>query len=233
MIRGCIADIWRSPHSFHDTVSQLLDDLQEDPPHLPSWLHVVNDSVPEIVDALSYWSTELSRKSTSGILEYHTKNTSGEFWDDFASSTPMKHAVDAAMDSQRSKIAADIAAMPDATVIQMLEGKAPEPCPGPSRPQERKEWLSVGRALITDLMVQTMAPGGLAGKMSKATDVFAAEKKWYAKMRIFVPPSLLRATYTGFDEIWKELKKPNKSKLPQSDIKKVATSLATVSIEGV
>lgn len=117
MTRGCIADIWRSPHSFHDIVGQLLDDLQEDPPHLPSWLHVVSDSVPEIVDALSYWSTELSRKTTAGILDYHTKNASGEFWDDFASSTPLKHAVDAAMDSQRSKIAANIAAMPDATVI--------------------------------------------------------------------------------------------------------------------
>lgn len=52
-------------------MKELKTHLSEDPPHLPSWLHVVSDSIAAIHTALDYWLGAIHIKNTSEMLDAH------------------------------------------------------------------------------------------------------------------------------------------------------------------
>jgi len=83
---------------FHDTVKSAITNLQQNPPLLPPWLHVVDESMPAILSALKHWDTALTHKTVRGILEHHQKDETADMVDEVISSP-------SAQESQRSKIA--------------------------------------------------------------------------------------------------------------------------------
>lgn len=91
--------------------------------------------------------------------------------------------------------------MPDDEVIEVMQPRTSQRCPGVDRPRERLQWLEMAREMIAGAMVLSAQASGHTGESFPPE--FAQEARWYNEMRVFVPPAALRKRHSGFDELWK------------------------------
>ncbi|CAA7271282.1 unnamed protein product [Cyclocybe aegerita] len=72
---------WVIPSYCYDRLMKLCEDakarLLEDPPRLPSWIHLDRGSIKPVIRALDYWLTDKS-KTASGLLEHMTHVSSAD-----------------------------------------------------------------------------------------------------------------------------------------------------------
>ncbi|TCD63143.1 hypothetical protein EIP91_005902 [Steccherinum ochraceum] len=189
---------------FRTAVRLAIAKLQQSPPTLPPWLHVVADTIPSILDALHLWEKGITGKTIQGMLRAHKEDPTellhhtGEYLGEPIS---VPRGVDpqnvdytalAALSMQMHKTS-------DEEVIQFV---APSfgPCPGLSHPRERKFWLKEAREAMLSAMLQAREA---RGESSDATPKeLKQEKTWYNDMSVLVPPASLRKRHPAFDELW-------------------------------
>ncbi|KAH8101280.1 hypothetical protein BXZ70DRAFT_935376 [Cristinia sonorae] len=189
---------------FHQTVKDLIQNLENSPPILPSWLHIVDMSIPAILRSLHYWDSGMEKPSrtTPEMLKYHifTKNVK-ELMDESELDT-----------SDVAKILANhpsfitnkrmLDGVSDEQVISMLSSRMSEPCPSRDQAEEQKTWLQEARDMMAGAMA--MQQDYVSGVPNTPTE-FTLEAKWYDELKAFVLPAILRARHPGFDELWKNV----------------------------
>lgn len=119
--------------------------------------------------------------------------------------------------------------LPDERVIEFLAlMPGIDRCPGSEDPEGRRRWLKIGRGKMVDAMLQQLEEDGKAAKSTP--DELSLESMWYAKMRVFVPPAILRKRHEGFDDIWKAVQALDRDADARLSLqlKKVRTSFGTV-----
>ncbi|KAK0442712.1 uncharacterized protein EV420DRAFT_1752253 [Desarmillaria tabescens] len=184
---------------FQMTVAQLIENLQRDQPRLPVWLHVNASSIPRIVNSLRHWSSDLSLKTSRGMLAVHRVPTPckdimadptipDEFKDNLFESTALRHI------NYIKEI------MPDDEVIELFHSDDLGECPPPNPlfSELRSAWLDVGRK-------QLAYDAYLAFRKWDVGVTLRAhrEEAWYAHTHVFLPPAVLRKDHhSRYEQLW-------------------------------
>lgn len=98
-------------------------------------------------------------------------------------------------EQERTMMTNMINTMPDEKIIELMQSKAPEPCPAPGNPK-RAQWLKTVRELIIKTATdKTMQP-------LRGTEQTALEAGWYFQTKVFVPPTILRKRHASIQKYW-------------------------------
>lgn len=181
-LRDAIIVLMRLIISLQRVIKDLKIRLSEQPPRMPSWLHVVSDSIPKIMDKLSYWDS-FSRPVADALGK---RNNSNPMWDDDEEGNSIlgnsngESPVDKA--TQRAFFSALLKKTPDEDLIG-----APFLPPGMMLEDVRK-FVNKHHDVIVDLMFD---------RQEKAKNI-SLEGTWYKTARGFLPPQELLDRHPGF-----------------------------------
>lgn len=181
------------------TMEDLKIRLSEDPPRLPSWLHVVSDSIPAIYTALDYWLEAVHIKDIGGMLDAHEYLHPGVGDADRFRNTPgvsQKYKDDWQTKHQARKDEAsaflDSAMRTDADVARSAFHK-----PGQSI-RETRNWIRDNKDTIIATMLGNQHTDSASGSLVR-------ERSWYLDTSTFFPPAeLLQKRHPAFLKLRKE-----------------------------
>lgn len=145
--------------------------LAASPPNLPSWFHVLPESIPGIISSLKYWETSLGKKTVKGSLAMHNVPRGPSHIEDTVPA--LRHQMEKKKAEDRNWIESQLDSYSEADVIglvsyspytRMITVKqvrigaieqgtnlaGHEPCP--PDPAGKKKWLAETRKLLIDLM---------------------------------------------------------------------------------
>ncbi|TFK84369.1 hypothetical protein K466DRAFT_527474 [Polyporus arcularius HHB13444] len=185
------------PSYCHERLEGVIRDLRgrlsAAPPDLPPWLHVVSDSIPEVLQTLDFWIQ--TTKSTKRMLAHH--ETASEM--DSPESAAMSR-LPGTNPEFRKKVESNIASDREALRQQLLNATDEELGKGGflnegQDPQYVREYI---RDHI-DEFVDTIYKSYRGGKVP------LFEENWYRLFKVFLPPAELRKRHFGFDAAWKEI----------------------------
>ncbi|RDB21926.1 hypothetical protein Hypma_010914 [Hypsizygus marmoreus] len=172
---------------LHDVMKEMKTRLSEDPPDLPSWIHVNPDAINPIIGVLNYWATVDNNFTTSVMLDFHEIEGSADVMDLLNNPNISPSYRKTIQDSLARKREMAGTALDNYSPEELRDvGLAPLP-PRPSK--REKETYVKRREEVIDMMLKMMMGG--AGTMSH-------EKDWYQKTKVFLPPRCLWSRHPGF-----------------------------------
>ncbi|KAI0658112.1 hypothetical protein C8Q70DRAFT_201642 [Cubamyces menziesii] len=179
-----------------DVVKDLSNKLCEQPPALPSWLHVETKTIPAILRALDYWIN--TEKSTRKMIAQMPANTAHEQWSQRGAmlgglgggnGSGFQRELQDRYKSQRQQIETMFRTLPDDKLVQL-----PFMPPGIG-PQAARAFLDSHMEELVSMMQDMHTTG----------KVPTNEQEWYRCTKTFLPPPELRKRHFGFDAAWQKL----------------------------
>ncbi|TCD63146.1 hypothetical protein EIP91_005905 [Steccherinum ochraceum] len=217
---------------LQDTIDATITNLQKSPPKVPKWVHIVDEAIPGIINGLRYWQSCKTTKTTQGILQHHKMSEISGLMNLLnpvkqLRVSPLDLANEEAVRIRKEASAIAVSNLPDEEVIRQMVPQVPlDPLPPVSQPAKRKDWIRAARELMLEIMNE--ANDKEAEDARRVNDEIEVEKKWYAQLRAFMPPSALRSRHEGFDELWQALSDPrSKQSKTNALISKVKSQILT------
>lgn len=193
--------------SFVDTVQTAIVKLQKDPPDVPSWLYVVHEAIPSIVDALRHWLTIASKKTARQILTRYNRD-----YDKDLSSGKTPHsaaeafALESAMDAEHRRVQTFVDGMSDNKLIDLMKDIGLDNCPGHDDLAKREKWLLQKRDLLVVTIMKQKKADNQDSVKTRGGGIFIPEMRWFTKFRVFALPPVLRKRHDHFSELWQAAK---------------------------
>ncbi|KAI0329760.1 hypothetical protein GY45DRAFT_1279063 [Cubamyces sp. BRFM 1775] len=179
-----------------DVVKEISSKLCEQPPALPSWLHVEAKSIPTILRALDYWIN--TEKSTRKMVAQMPAGTAHEEWAQRGAmlgalgggnGSGFQRELQDRYQSQRAQIETMFRTLSDEKLVQL-----PFMPPGIA-PQAARAFLDSHMEELVSMMQDVHTTG----------KVPTNEQEWYRCTKTFLPPPELRKRHFGFDAAWQKL----------------------------
>lgn len=183
-------------------VKSLRERLSSPSPTLPSWIHLVSESIPSIITSLDYWIANCPNKTTGIMLEHFSDEKYR------ASRADIKQAAAAGVfpgyAAHNPLAERDLAArrsldqQSDADIIKLgLNLTNPDGSPPvvPTDPAGRAAFIEKTKERVVEMMGE-LEHGTLEAKIIE-------EKTLYKKVRGFIPPKELWKRHTAMAGAWK------------------------------
>jgi hypothetical protein len=187
------------------TIMTLKAKLQAKPPNLPEWIDVTPSSIPDIIASLDHWLSDLSKRTTSRLLQVFDQqmqyHPSKNMFNDPTLPTPYQSILGDAARTYEANAKKYAQSLSDEEIIKQVDGMGFPPCPGKSKPQERREWLDMARGSLVELVVEMQKRS--KGADMTSTPVIVAERYSFTEVPTFIPPSILRSQHQMLDKYWK------------------------------
>ncbi|KAH8101271.1 hypothetical protein BXZ70DRAFT_1007652 [Cristinia sonorae] len=165
-----------------------------------------SEAIPGILNSLNHWNTALNEKTVRGLLEHQNGNRTlvsrqTEEYLSRVASTPIHDTF------EYDKQVRTVESWTEDRLLEYAEVMV-GPCPHHARndPIKRKEWLQKVRPMAIEALRRSSPDRRPEDYL--ANDPFELESKWYSKMRVFLPPPILRSADEGFEEPWKVAQEP-------------------------
>jgi hypothetical protein len=170
-------------------ITLLMSSLSRSPPDLPSWLHVSVDSIPGILDALSYWSTFgpdiMTVRKMQGIRQHNPNGQHMEVLRNPNVSAAYKQAVELHLRDLKEEIAHVYDSTPPSKRNSIRVGWAQLGREGARKVRKNREQMIEG-------MLQMRLEGNGPARMQH-------ERLWYDIAGVFIPPKALWSRHPGFE----------------------------------
>ncbi|KAI0719792.1 hypothetical protein C8T65DRAFT_725210 [Cerioporus squamosus] len=185
------------PSYCHERLEGLIRDLRgrlsAAPPDLPLWLHVVSDSIPDVLSTLDFWVQ--TTKSTKRMLSHHESVSE---MDD--PETAAMSRLPGTNPEFKKKIESNIASERETLRQQLLNATDEDLKKGgfTSEGQDPDYVREYIREHI-DEFVDTFYKSYRGGKVP------LFEENWYRIFKVFLPPEELQERHAGFVAAWKQI----------------------------
>ncbi|PBK94360.1 hypothetical protein ARMGADRAFT_1062580 [Armillaria gallica] len=196
---------------FQSVVKRLINELQATPLTVPAWIHVDAGAIQRIVRSLTFWRDGLSGKTVDGMLAHHVFSLHTQKVEPTPDLPPdvMAKYGDRDLRGLKHERAIHIGdVMSDDEVIQLVGRTFAQPCPRQSDPFGRDIWLGKARTGWVSLNAHR-------------------EEKWYNKMSVFIPPTILLKRHDDFERVWKTIRDNSSTDSGDGDLfKKVKADIS-------
>ncbi|TFY72532.1 hypothetical protein EVG20_g469 [Dentipellis fragilis] len=170
-------------------IKNLRKGLSNDPPRLPSYIHVDAATIPVILNSLEYLDNFPPSLTAKGILKYHGSPDAGAGMQD-----PMLSGLIGGLFEDRKKTRR-------AQASKMLDSMSPDQlkATGLSVPgvpaSQLKKYMTDNREKMLDLLMEADDD-----KAAKGSTPEEKEKAWYKDTNSFALPALLRQRHPGYED---------------------------------
>ncbi|PBK68015.1 hypothetical protein ARMSODRAFT_1005025 [Armillaria solidipes] len=206
-------------HRFQSVVKRLINGFQATPLIVPAWIHVDAGAVPRIVRSLTFWRDGLSDKTVNGMLSCHVFGSNPNLPPEIMTKYGDRHLQE--LKHERVIYIRDM--MTDEEVIQLVGRTFAQPCPRRSDPLSRDKWLGKARQCVYKAMCKDVESGTGWASLNAHR-----EEKWYNKMFVFIPPTILLKRHDGFERVWKSIRENSSTDSGDGDLfKKVKTDISS------
>ncbi|KAK0437373.1 hypothetical protein EV421DRAFT_1828683 [Armillaria borealis] len=206
-------------HRFQSVVKRLINGFQATPLIVPAWIHVDAGAVPRIVRSLTFWRDGLSDKTVDGMLSCHVFGSNPNFPPEIMTKYGDRHLQE--LKHERVIYIRDV--MTDEEVIQLVGKTFAQPCPRRSDPLSRDKWLGKARQCVYKAMCKDVESGTGWASLNAHR-----EEKWYNKMFVFIPPTILLKRHDGLERVWKSIRENSSTDSGDGDLfKKVKTDISS------
>lgn len=191
-------------HRFMNVVKDLRQRLTSGSPSIPSWIHVVPASIPDIIKSLDYWINESPRKTTKRMLDHHDdaiyQTTLARMKAQAASGGFTAYGGHDPFGGQAGAIQSMIDQQSDEEIIRygtrMMNADGTFPTV-PTDPAARAEFIKNTRKLLAEVMGEAQDEYGM-----QDSGVTLREKRFYKTARAFIPPPELRKRHPLMAKAW-------------------------------
>ncbi|EEB89828.1 hypothetical protein MPER_12038, partial [Moniliophthora perniciosa FA553] len=186
-------------------ITALKAKLKAHPPNLPDWIFVIPSSIPDIIESLDYWLSDLGGRTARRLMqvydrqmEHHPSRTMFGSNPDLPG--PYQEMMLKVQREQEENAKNIVQRMTEEGIIKQTGRMTGFPkCPSPDKLEERREWFNMARNILSELAMQVFKSSKNGPPKSSAR---ASERHGFGRLPTFIPPRILRSQHSALDKYW-------------------------------